>query len=220
VDLPRASSRRLAVLVCHRLVSLEGTPCALPDNGRRIISQTEPCKVSGCSKSRSILLSPELETGMSNKKSTDHANKLNVKTSPESMEAVASSLSVNAPGNDEPVPRWRQKKRHWNASAFESSFENAPVMESIYDPSFNEISRALRKVDVIDGRDHLEETRKYLSESRDYAKRRFDVSGRMRDLKRCVRLDAKIGFLNILLSDDILRACQRIRAARLVKAAS
>jgi hypothetical protein len=157
---------------------------------------------------------------MTKKVDTDHSNKLDVKTSPESMEAVAPSHSGNAQGNEDPVPRWRQKKRHWDASPFESSFDNAPVMESIYDPSFNEISRALRKVDVIDGRDHLEETRKYLSESRDYAKRRFDVSGRMRDLKQCVRLDAKIGFLNMLLSDDTLRARQRIRAARLVKAAS
>jgi hypothetical protein len=157
---------------------------------------------------------------MTKKINTDHSNKLDVKSSPESIEAIASSQSVNAQSDVEPVARWRQKKRHWEASAFESSYDNAPVMEAIYDPSFNEISRALRKVDVIDGRDHLEETRKYLTESRDYAKRRFDVSGRMRDLKWCVCLDAKIGFLDILLSDDILRARQRIRAARLVKALS
>jgi hypothetical protein len=157
---------------------------------------------------------------MSKKENSDGSNKLDViKTLPESMEAEVSQ-SLNAQSDGEPVARRRQKKLHRDTSAFASNFENAPVMEAIYNPSFNEIARALRKVDVIDCRYHLGETRKYLAESRDHAKARFAVSGRIRDLKRCVRLDAKIGFLNILLSDDTLKARQRIRAARLVKASS
>ena len=156
---------------------------------------------------------------MSNSKNTDHSNKLDVKTPPESMEAVASSRSVNAP-KVRRVAKSHENRRHPDGSTFEWSGEAALIMKTYYDLSFEEILGSLRKVDVIDSRDRLKEIRKYHIENRDVAKKRVDVNGRMQDFELYVLFEAKISVLNILLSDDTLRARQRIRAARLVKAAS
>jgi hypothetical protein len=55
---------------------------------------------------------------------------------------------------------------------------------------------------------------------RDIAKSHLDDAGRLQDLKRYVRFQAKVSVIDILLSNDTLEARQRIRAKRRVKSSS
>ena len=122
--------------------------------------------------------------------------------------------------NEEPVPRSRKQSRQCDELELDEWIDDAWNMETIYNPSFNLILRSLKSIDLIRDRDFLEQTREYLVARRDIAKSHLDDAGRLQDLKRYVRFQAKVSVNDILLSNDTLESRRRIRAKRRVKSSS
>jgi hypothetical protein len=155
---------------------------------------------------------------MSKNAATDDFGNAVIEASPEPIGPAPDQ--VEEIPSEEPVPRSRKESCQWDASEVDEWIDDAWNMETIYNPSFNLILRSLRSIDLIRDRDFLEQTREYLMARRDIAKSHLDDAGRLQDLKRYVRFQAKVSVIDILLSNDTLETRQRIRAKRRVKSSS
>jgi hypothetical protein len=155
---------------------------------------------------------------MSKNATTDDLGNTAIEASPEPTGSAPDQ--VEEIPSKEPVARSRKESCQWDATELDERMNDECNMETVFNLSFNCILRSLRRVDLIAERDFLEQAREYLVERRDVAKSHFDDMGRLQDLKRYVRFQAKISVIDILLSNDTLEARQRIRAKRQVKSSS